>query len=368
MQNDLNELFVLATRFFYKKYKQSGGSQGKLAEKLGITNSYLSSVASGSRKASLELQNQIANTLYGPYDKYLAIGRRIKEGREPLEEKKEDQPFDSVEKLLAQLTHYVLDHQRIERDLNLSQEKYRDISLTSGDMIFEMDANFRFIYLAGRVKEVTGRTPEEFLGKQFKDFLGKTEITRLQGLISDSIQNRTILDTVLTIHAEGEKKYRHLIAKPVFSPDGEFKGARGTCRDITKRKNLEIALEQQNWLLQVALDSVEHCAIVISDAHNHILKWNIEYRRMFNHSDKILKTRDSWKFIEETRGKVADPEQFDHDLKKAMQSKKETRHTFQLTDGRIIQRKVTPLYKNSTLVGRITHLKDITKAGTRLAD
>ena len=155
MQNELHELFLLAASFFYKGYKKSGGSQQKLAEKLSITNSYLSSVMSGARKASLELQNQIANTLYGPYDKFLLVGRRIKEGLDPIKEEKEESA-DPVEKLLAQLTHYVMDHQRIEKELQVSQEKYRDISLTSGDMIFEMDENFKFIYLSGRCRKLRG--------------------------------------------------------------------------------------------------------------------------------------------------------------------------------------------------------------------
>jgi len=235
MQDELQELFLLATRLFYKKYKKTGGSQGKLADRLGITNSYLSSVISGARKASLELQNQIANTLYGPYDKFLLIGRRIKEGLDPLEEEKEE-PADPVEKLLAQLTHYVMDHQRIEGELQVSQEKYRDISLTSGDMIFELDANFNFVYLAGRVKEVTGLNPDDILGKQINNFLDTAENERLKGLISESIQNRTILDAVITIQAGNQVKYRHIIAKPVFNSDEQFTGTRGTSGISPKEK------------------------------------------------------------------------------------------------------------------------------------
>ena len=367
MQDEMHELFLLATRFFYREYKKDGGSQGKLAKGLGITNSYLSSVISGARKASLELQSQIANTLFGPYDKFLAIGRRIKEGHEPLEVKQE-QPFDPVEKVLAQLTHYVMDHQRIERELKISREKYRDISLTSGDMIFEMDRNFRFIYLSGRVQEVTGMDPEKILGKHFSDFLDSKENARLQELIGYSLQNRTIMDTVITIAAEHGKKYRHIIAKPVFNSLGEFTGARGTYRDITKRKTLEKELEQQNWLLQVALDSVDHCGIVISAADNTVLKWNLEYKRMFNHSDKVLKTRDTLQYIKETRNKTADPEQFDRDVKQVLQSRKEIRHSFQLLDGRTIERKVVPLFKDDVLVGRIAHMTDFTRAGRRAAD
>ena len=367
MQNELHELFLLATRFFYKGYKQSGGSQGKLAERLGITNSYLSSVVSGARKASLELQNQIANTLYGPYDKFLLVGRRIKEGLDPIKEEKKE-PADPVEKLLAQLTHYVMDHQRIEKELQVSEEKYRDISLTSGDMIFEMDKNFKFVYLSGRVQEVTGRSPEEILGKHFSDFLDSGENARLQELIKKSIEKRSIMDTVITISTDHEKKHRHIIAKPVFNSDGEFTGARGTYRDITNRKRLEKEIGQQNWLLQVALDSVENCGIVIADAQNNALKWNIEYKRMLEHTDKVLKTRNTLKYIEETRNKVADPEQFNRDIKQVAQSKKEIMHTYLLLDGRTIERKVIPLFKDDVLVGRIAHLRDITNAGRRLTD
>jgi len=367
MHNELHEFFLLATKFFYKKHKQRGGSQGKLAAKLGITNSYLSSVISGSRKASLELQSKIASTLYGPYDKFLVIGRRIKEVLEPLEEA-EKKPVDSVEQLLAQLTHYVMDHQRIEKELQISEEKYRDISLTSGDMIFEIDQNLKLIYISGKVQEVVGRTPEDLLGQPFTDFLDEAERARLQGLIQDSIKNQAIINTVITISEGDEKKYRHAIAKPIFSTTGEFSGYRGTYRDITKRKNLERALEQQNWLLQVALDSVEHCGIIISDAHNNVLKWNLEYKRLLSHTEGVLKTRDTLKYIAETRGKVADPKQFDRDIKQVAQSRKEIKHTYQLLNGKIIERKVIPLLKDGVLIGRIAHMKNITKAGRRVSD
>ncbi len=361
MPNELHELFQLAARFFYKAYKQGGGSQGKLAAQLGITNSYLSSVMGGARKASLELQIQIANRLYGPYDKFLIAGRKIKEGRDPLEKEK-GKPLDPVEKLLAQLTHYVLDHQRIEQELQVSQEKYRDISLTSGDMIFEVDQDFNIIYVSGKVLETVGRNSADLLGRNIYDFLDERESLRLMDLIRVSIKKQNIIDTVLTITTDTEKKYRHLIAKPVFNSNGEFRGARGTYRDITKRKNLEKDLGQQNWLLQVALDSVDNCGIVISDAQNTVLKWNMEYKRLLNHSQEILKSRDALQYIAETKEKTANPEQFERHIKEAARSRSAITHTFELLDGRTIERKVIPLFKDDVLVGRIAHLKNIKKS------
>jgi PAS domain S-box-containing protein len=358
MQNEMHELFLLAARFFYRKYKKNGGSQGELARKLGITNSYLSSVISGSRKASLELQDQIANIFLVPYDKFLAIGRRIKEGLEPLEEQPIS-PVDSVEKLLSQLTFYIMDHKRIEKELELSKEKYRDISLTTGDMIFEMNQDFEFVFVAGRVEEVTGRKPIEIIGKKYSDFYEDSENQRLKELIQHAIQKRSILDTVITVLVGNERYYRHLIAKPLFDSGGKFIGSRGTYRDITRRKRLEQALEQQNWLLQVAIDTVDHCGFVISDADNKVLKWNMEYKRLFNHSDELLKTRDTMKYIAETRGKTADPEQYDRDVKQVLRSRKSMVHTYQLLDGKVIERKVIPLFKDNVLIGRIAHIRNI---------
>ena len=71
MGSDLQDIFKLAARHFYKKYKKKGGSQAEIAEKLGITQSYVSAVMGGSKTASLELQNQIANILYGPFEELI---------------------------------------------------------------------------------------------------------------------------------------------------------------------------------------------------------------------------------------------------------------------------------------------------------
>lgn len=117
MENDLKIIFKLASRYFYKKYREAGGNQERLAEKLGVSQSYISSVMSGSKLASLELQSRIARILSGRhYEDFLTIGRRIKNGLEPeINEVKENN--ESAESLIARLSHYVVDHQRIERKL-----------------------------------------------------------------------------------------------------------------------------------------------------------------------------------------------------------------------------------------------------------
>ena len=60
MAGNLQEIFVQALNYFYKKYKARGGTQNKLAMKLGVTQSYISAVLNSTKKASIELQEKLA--------------------------------------------------------------------------------------------------------------------------------------------------------------------------------------------------------------------------------------------------------------------------------------------------------------------
>jgi transcriptional regulator with XRE-family HTH domain len=163
MKNELQELFQFAAKFFIKKYKKKGGAQSILAKELGITQSYLSSVTNGSRTASLELYNQIAEKLYGPLDKFLAVGRRIKEGGEPLEEKKKT-PEDPVENLIARLTYYVVDHQRIEKELSELKQFYETIVEKQQTGILVLDKDHTVIFANERMNSMAHISTEVIVG------------------------------------------------------------------------------------------------------------------------------------------------------------------------------------------------------------
>lgn len=164
MKNELQELFQLAAKFFIRKYKKKGGAQSILAEELGITQSYLSSVVNGSRSASLELYSQIAGKLYGPLDKFLAVGRRLKEGKEPFAEE-EKRPEDPVENLIARLTYYVVDHQRIAKELAELKQFYEAIVEHQPIGIVVTNKDHEIIYMNRHLETIASIPIEKFIGK-----------------------------------------------------------------------------------------------------------------------------------------------------------------------------------------------------------
>ena len=360
MKNDLGEIFLLALNYFYKKYKAKGGTQNKMADRLGITQSYISAVLNGSKTASLELQNQLANILYGPYEEFLVIGRRIKNGLDP-ELFIRDDKEEGVETLIAKLSHYVVDHQRIEKDLVQSREKFEDIILTSSDMIFEMDRDLKFTFLAGKVEEVTGRNVEEMLGKNPLDFLDENEKARIKALIDDSIRDHSILDCIISLTMNNERRYRQLTAKPLYEDKGRFTGFRGAYKDITEQALLKKKLEYESWLLSAAMESTEWVGLVILDKNNRIIKYNSMYKSMFEIPDELLQVNDPRKNFAWIKTRMRNPDNFMQVSSMVLAHAEKFTHEFDLVDGRRIRRVVVPLFREEELAGRHIIIYDITQ-------
>ena len=362
MRSDLGEIFTLALNYFYKKYKAKGGTQNKLAGRLGITQSYISAVLNGSKTASLELQNQMAHILYGPYEEFLVIGRRIKNGLDP-EFVTRGAEEEGVETLIAKLSHYVVDHQRIEKDLVQSREKFQDIILTSSDMIFEMDKDLKFTSLAGRVEKVTGRSEEEMLGKNPLEFLDEDESARILALIEVSTRDRSILDCIVSLAVNNERKHRQLAARPVYDDKGQFAGFRGTYKDITEQVQFKEKLEYESWLMSAAMESTEWVGLVILDKNNKIIKCNSIYRRMFDIPDKLLQENNPRKNFAWIKDRMLEPDYFMQVTKMVLAHDEKFIHEFNLADGRRIRRVVVPLFREGELAGRHIIIYDISNEG-----
>ena len=163
VNKESQELFKLAAKYYYKKYRKKGGSQKKLAKELGVTQSYLSSVINSSRSASFKLQSKIAITLYGPFDKFLSVGRRIKEGLEPSEEKRH-MPEDEVETLIAKLTYYVVDNKKMSDNLMQKKNFFEQVveNLQSG--VFVTNRNDTILFVNQFMSVLEGTSVEHIIG------------------------------------------------------------------------------------------------------------------------------------------------------------------------------------------------------------
>ena len=237
MKDVLHNIFPYAAKFFYKKYRDEGGSQKRFAEELGVSKTYLSSIINGSRTASVELQSRIANFLYGPYDKFLAVGRRLMEGKEPLKDDKII-PEDSVESLIARLTHYVVDHQNLEEELENLKVFYELIVENIQSGVFVTNAKDDIVYINKFMVKYAGVPKERIIGtnmlKLGKDF-SKGEFSEIQQkyLLAKEKSKSEFFENVPVTTPGGVMVFQSGWLVPRLK-DGQFDGMVITINDSTR--------------------------------------------------------------------------------------------------------------------------------------
>lgn len=286
MGSDLQEIFKLASKHFYKKYKKNGGSQAQIAKQLGITQSYVSAVMNGSRTASLELQEQIASILHGPFEEFLVVGRRIQKKLAPEPEKKQEPEDESVEKLIARLTHYVMDHQRIEKELAEIKDFYEDIvqNLQSGVIVTDPDDTIFFVNQIMSV--ISGIPSDELRGVNILSADDKFPEMGLSMFLDNYREAKKIMkplyyEDIPVTFPTGRKAYLSGWLIPKVT-DGQYDGMTCTIRDTTRAQEL-------NMLIKMSLDNSPYAIGITKQAepgvYAGIYFTNIKMQQLFDQED-----------------------------------------------------------------------------------
>ena len=255
MKDDVQEVFRLATGYFFRKYRKKGGTQGSLALELGISQSYISSVLSGARSGSLELQSQIAHILSGrQYEEYLVIGRRIKNGLDP-ETSNIQENDSSIDTLITRLSHYVIDHKRIEEELTGMRDFYEKIveNLQSG--IIVSDGNDDITYMNRFMERIIGLDADRIIcinqlakNERFPD-LNLDEMMVYYQEAKDA-QKPVYYENVFVVTSEGNRKLLSGWMIPLQKGE-RFDGMIITLRDMTR-------LQKVNQSLLATIEYVAH--------------------------------------------------------------------------------------------------------------
>ncbi len=146
--------------------------------------------------------------------------------------------------------------QQSERDLRLSESRFRDLVETSSDWIWEVDAQGRYTYASPQVLDLLGYAAEEVLGRTPFDLMPADEAARVGALFSHIAAERrpfALLENVC-LHKDGHIVDIETSGTPRFDESGVFLGYHGVDRDITERKQSEAKLELKARLAQALLE------------------------------------------------------------------------------------------------------------------
>jgi PAS domain S-box-containing protein len=143
-------------------------------------------------------------------------------------------------------------------ELRESEKRFRNLVETSSDWIWEVNKSGVYTYSSPQITKVLGYSSAEVLGKTPFDLMPVAEAKRVSKKFLKFVADQAPFQCLENInrHQDGRLIILEASAVPIFDADGQFRGYRGINRDITARKQTEIALWRHELRFQRIADNI----------------------------------------------------------------------------------------------------------------
>lgn len=134
--------------------------------------------------------------------------------------------------------------QQAQRDLELSERKYRELVENLDPVVFQSDLAGNWIFLNPAWEEITGYSVAESLGSHYGKHVFKEDLKRLQKAWAACVELRApLLDVEFRIQVKtGDVVWLNGYGRPRYDTEGRLAGLSGTLDNITSRKETEQAM------------------------------------------------------------------------------------------------------------------------------
>ena len=140
----------------------------------------------------------------------------------------------------------VSDRERLERELQESEARLRQIVQTTPDVIWRSDVDGTFTFVADRVEELFGWTSDEIVGKHFGFVVLDESMPEAAANWERLAREPDVVQHVnYHLRRRDGSTFRAEVTAIGLTDDGRFIGGQGTVRDISERERLERELRRQ---------------------------------------------------------------------------------------------------------------------------
>jgi PAS domain S-box-containing protein len=149
---------------------------------------------------------------------------------------------------IGRLVHLqdIAEHKQTEAALAQSEKSYYAIVEDMGDPYFEADRSGKITYANAAFSRHSGFPLEEIIGRNFRRFTGPDYVRTVWEYFAEAYSKGPPdqpLEYVFR-RADGERRLAELMVSMIHVSDGRPVGTRGILRDITDRRQAELALQR----------------------------------------------------------------------------------------------------------------------------
>lgn len=158
----------------------------------------------------------------------------------------------------------ITEQKNTQEALQKSEERLTSLVETTSDMVWEVDAQGRYVYVSRKVRDVLGYEPAEMIGRTIFSLVPEKEAGRIGALFKGIVGSQRPFKFLINVnlHKDGHEVVLETSGVPLFDSEGTLTGYRGADRDISRRASAELALksshdrllEQQKTLASLTRD------------------------------------------------------------------------------------------------------------------
>jgi len=168
----------------------------------------------------------------------------------------------------------IRERKKMENELRESEERYRTLIETTGDLIYTTDRKGFLTYLNPTLERALGYTHDEWNGKSFAQIVAPECIDVVRDVFRKAMKGESIpvYETDL-IRKDGTKLSVEFNVTTLLDREGKLAGRYGIGRDITERKQAQEALWEAHRRLDEIIEFLPDATLVI-DADSKVIAWN----------------------------------------------------------------------------------------------
>jgi diguanylate cyclase (GGDEF)-like protein/PAS domain S-box-containing protein len=250
-----------------------------------------------------------------------------------------------------------------DRHISEDQLQLQTAALQSaGGAILITDPHSKIIFANSAFTRLTGYAIPEALGKTPGDLLksGKQDKLFYKTLWETVRAGRVWQGELINRRKDGTLYTEEMTITPVRASDGAITHFVAVKQDMTARKDAEIELARAHTLLRAAFDSATEGIIAIG-LNGHVGSFNQRFLEMWRASEEQL----SVPFEEQLAycaTQVKDPVAFTEHIHKIINNPVSAlTDIFEMNDGRLIERTITPYSLGGYVVGQLWSCRDISE-------
>jgi PAS domain S-box-containing protein len=194
------------------------------------------------------------------------------------------------------ITKNITERKKSEEALKESEEKFRNLSEESPNMIF-INKQGRVVYANKKCEDLMGYTKEEFYAPTFNFFslIAPESLKKLTSMYSRHSAGEEVAPYEYNLVTKAGKRISAVITTRLIKYDGK-RAILGIITDITEHKQLEDALRTNEEMFR-AISTSAMDSIILIDKNDEVVYWNPAAEKTFGYTKEEAMGNDLAKLI-----------------------------------------------------------------------